>query len=91
MALPGCEVGPTTDWDLGEIRRLFEKARAMFPSTPLTLGCARPMGPLQKQVDALAVEIGFDGIAFPSEGTVAHARELGREIHFSEFCCSLMI
>jgi biotin synthase len=91
MALPGCEVGPTTDWDLGELRRLFENARAMFPGTPLTLGCARPLGPLQKQVDALAVETGFDGIAFPSEGTVARARELGRDIRFSEFCCSLMI
>ena len=91
MALPGCEVGPTADWDLPGLRRLFEKARAMFPATPVMLGCARPMGPLQKQIDALAVEAGFDGIAFPSEGTVARARRLGREIRFSEFCCSLMI
>jgi len=91
MALPGHSVGPTIGWDLGELRRLFEKARTMFPTTPLLLGCARPVGPIQKQIDALAVEIGFDGIAYPSEGTVARARELGREVRFSEFCCSLMI
>ena len=91
MPLPGCDVGPTVAWDVAALRRLFEGARAMFPTTPLLLGCARPLGRLQKQIDAVAVESGFDGIAYPSEGTVAHARQLGREIRFSEFCCSLMI
>jgi len=91
MPLPGCDVGPTVDWDLANLRRLFEKARAMFPATPLLLGCARPVGRLQKQIDALAVETGFDGIAYPSEGTAAQARQLGRSIRFSEFCCSLML
>lgn len=91
MPLPGHSIGPTTDWDLADLQRLFEKARAMFPTTPLLLGCARPAGQLQRQIDAAAVEAGFDGIAYPSEGTVAHARRLGRETRFSEFCCSLML
>ncbi len=91
MALPGHSAGPTIGWDLREVRRLFEKARMMFPKTPLLLGCARPLGPLQKQIDALALDAGFDGIAFPSEGTAARARELGRTPRFSEFCCSLLM
>jgi uncharacterized radical SAM superfamily protein len=90
MALPGCPVGETDPWDVEEVGRLFVKARAMFPATPLLLGCARPPGRLQEQVDTLAVETGFDGIAYPSEAAVARARELGRPMGFSEFCCSLM-
>jgi hypothetical protein len=91
MALPGQSVGPTAAWDLAELRRLFVRARTMFPTTPLRLGCARPVGPIQKEIDALAVEAGFDGIAYPSEGTVSRARRLGCEVRFSEFCCSLML
>jgi biotin synthase len=91
MALPGHSVGRTTAWNLAELARLFAKARAMFPTTPLLLGCARPVGPIQKEMDALAVEAGFDGIAYPSEGTVSRARRLGCEVRFSEFCCSLML
>lgn len=91
MPLPGCDVGPTVAWDVAALRRLFGRARAMFPATPLSLGCARPLGRLQKRIDAIAVESDFDGIAYPSEGTVAHARQLGHPVRFSEFCCSLMI
>ncbi|MBM3334142.1 radical SAM protein, partial [Candidatus Sumerlaeota bacterium] len=88
MPLAGCDVGPTADWDLAEVGRLFNKARATFPTTPLLLGCARPAGQLQKEIDALAVEAGFDGIAFPSEAAVARAKQSGHEICFSEMCCS---
>ena len=55
MPLPGCDVGPTDAWDLDELQRLFGGARAMFPATPLLLGCARPVGRLQRKIDRMTV------------------------------------
>ena len=38
---------------------------------------------------ALAIELGFAGIAFPAEGTVALATEAGRKPRFHEACCGV--
>jgi len=76
---------------LDELQQLFAEAREIFPDVPLLLGCARPLGPLQKEIDAAALAAGFDGIAYPSEGTVARARAMGLAVRFSEQCCALMV
>jgi biotin synthase len=77
--------------ELADLAALFQRARSQFPDTPLLLGCARPFGKLQEQLDRLAVDSGFDGIAFPAEGTVSYAREQGLTPKFSEYCCALML
>jgi len=76
--------------DTDEVRRFFRSARRRFPDTPLLLGCARPMGEVQRRIDAAALDAGFDGIAYPAEGTVTRAREMGLRPKFSELCCSLL-
>lgn len=86
----GREMGPVAVPDLTQIEALFHRARTMFPDIPLMLGCARPLGKLQRQLDSLALRAGFDGITYPSEGTVAEAENLGLRPIFSEYCCALV-
>lgn len=72
-----------------EIAELAAAARMLFPSTPLTLGCARPPGAYKRRVEQAAVDCGFNGIAYPDESTIAHALARGLEVVYSEECCSL--
>lgn len=76
---------PSTD----EVGRFFRIARSKMPSTPIILGCARPMGKYKQLVDRLAIDSGLDGIAFPADGAVAYARDNGLDIVFTEACCGL--
>jgi uncharacterized radical SAM superfamily protein len=74
---------------LAEVGRFFETARATLPSTPIMLGCERPLGDYKRAVDRLAIDAGFDGVAYPAEGTVAYARALDLEPHFVNACCGV--
>ena len=72
------------------LRSIFLKARMMFPKTPLVLGCARPGGKHKIITDSIALEAGFNGIAYPAEGIASYARRRGLEVEFQECCCSLV-
>jgi uncharacterized radical SAM superfamily protein len=74
---------------LVEIGEIFYRARITFPNTLIHLGCARPMGVMMEQVDALAVDLGLNGIAYPAPGIVAHAQDRGLVPEFHETCCSI--
>ena len=41
--------------------------------------------------DAYAVMAGFDGIAYPAQGTVQLARAVGRPIEQEHACCSISL
>lgn len=73
-----------------EIKNIFIKARKMFPKVPILLGCARPGGKHKLMTDRYALQAGLNGIAYPAEGMVKYARELGLKPSFSEYCCSLI-
>jgi uncharacterized radical SAM superfamily protein len=73
-----------------ELSDLFTRARSMFPSTPILLGCARPEGRERYGIDEVALLAGFNGIAFPAEGIVAAARGMGLRPVVSPDCCSLI-
>jgi uncharacterized radical SAM superfamily protein len=73
-----------------EIRDVIIYARKKLPDTLLLLGCARPGGKHQVQTDCYAIDAGVDGIAYPTEEAVQLAKSLGREIRWSEVCCSLI-
>jgi uncharacterized radical SAM superfamily protein len=72
-----------------EVGRFFGRARLRLPTTPIYLGCARPGGIHKRKTDRLAVDMGLNGIAYPAEGVVAHARGRGLEPTFHETCCSI--
>ena len=77
--------------DEGGVLRVMETAREMFPDSRITLGCAKTWGKMQWEFEKKALELGFDGIAYPSEGLVGLAEEMGYQVHFSETCCALAI
>jgi uncharacterized radical SAM superfamily protein len=72
-----------------EIGRFFRAARAALPDTPVSLGCARPLGPVKREIDRLAVDAGFSGIAYPAEGIVAYAESRGLRPEFHDGCCGM--
>jgi hypothetical protein len=75
----------------GDVAGILVAARAALPRTPLCLGCARPPGPYRARTDAWALEAGFNGIAFPADGTAGRARRMGLSATFARECCSLVV
>ena len=71
-----------------DVARVMAIARVMMPKTPLALGCMRPPGRHRVETDRLAIEVGVEGIAFPTEEAVELARSLGLRVSFSHLCCS---
>jgi len=72
------------------LQDIFIKTRMMFPKTPVVLGCARPGGKHKRVTDLIALEAGFNGIAYPAEGIASYARRKGLQVVFEERCCSLV-
>lgn len=89
MPLNGTPMAGVVPPSLEEIGAFFQAARTALPSTPVLLGCARPLGHLKEQIDRLAVDAGLNGIAYPAEGIVAYARERGLEPDFVNACCGV--
>jgi uncharacterized radical SAM superfamily protein len=86
LSTPMRDVEPPSPGEVGEF---FARARLRLPSTPIYLGCARPGGIHKQETDRRAVDMGLNGIAYPAEGIVAHARRRGLEPVFHEACCSI--
>ena len=89
MPLSGTGMEHTAPPPLAEVGAFFARARLALPSTPVMLGCARPLGAYKQEVDRLAVAAGLNGIAYPADGLVAHAREAGLEPVFVNACCGV--
>ena len=70
------------------IARTAATARALFPQTPLVLGCMRPKGRHRAETDVLALKAGVDGVAFPSEEAIIYAEKQGYRTAYSSFCCA---
>ncbi len=64
-------------------------ARAMFPSTPLYLGCMRPRGEYRDRLDSLALRAGVNRIVSPSRKAIDSAEALGLVATWKEECCAL--
>jgi hypothetical protein len=75
--------------DLPEVEKVLVAARVWNPDIFLSLGCAKPPGVYKRQVEMLAIDYGFNGIAFPGDATIEHACRRGLLPVFTEQCCSL--
>ncbi|MFN3813253.1 MAG: radical SAM protein [Aquificaceae bacterium] len=71
-----------------ESAHVFLYARRRLPSKPIVLGCARPAGEDRIKTDIYALYAGLNGITFPAEGILTHAKEMGFEPIVSQNCCS---
>jgi uncharacterized radical SAM superfamily protein len=74
-----------------DVAKVFVAARQCITDAPVQLGCIRPAGLHKLMTDAYAVMAGFDGIAYPAEGTVALARAIGRPVEQEHACCSISL
>jgi uncharacterized radical SAM superfamily protein len=74
--------------DLPAVMDVMAEARRMFPHLRITLGCAKLGGKKQRQLEEHALALGFNGMAYPSEGIVEQAIELGYDVAKSEWCCA---
>lgn len=89
MPLTGTPMASAPPPPLNEIGAFFENARKTLPATPIMLGCARPLGPTKPAIDRLAIDAGFNGIAYPSDGVAAYARAKNLEPSFINACCGV--
>lgn len=90
MPLYGTAMAGVSPPPLDDIGRFFEAARRALPAaTPVTLGCARPLGPVKREIDRLAVDAGLSGIAYPADGIVAYAESRGLVPAFHDACCGV--
>ena len=89
MPLSGTGMADVTPPPLAEIGDFFASARKAMPTTPVMLGCARPLGTLKVQIDKLAVQAGLNGIAYPADGVVAYAESHGLESEYQNACCGV--
>lgn len=71
------------------VARVFQAARELLPDIPLALGCARPPGLYARTVERLAVDAGFNAIAYPARETVDYVYSLGYTVTYQETCCGL--
>jgi lipoyl synthase len=85
----GTGMGDMNPPSLKEIEEVLGYARRENPLIFLNLGCARPPGMYKRQVERIAIECGFNGIAFPSEEAIECAMHKGLTPVFTEVCCSL--
>ncbi|MBI4456612.1 MAG: radical SAM protein [Acidobacteria bacterium] len=89
MPLTGTPMALARPPRMDQIADFFQLTRKELPATPVMLGCARPLGDLKVAIDRLAIDVGFNGIAYPAEGIVEYARMQSLEPHFVNACCGV--
>lgn len=89
VPLTGTPMGHLEPPDTDEVVEFFATSRMAMPDTRVHLGCARPLGEMKVDLDKAAVDLGFNGIAYPAEGTIAYAESLGVTARFYDGCCSM--
>ncbi len=73
-----------------EISKISAIARILNPSIPIRMGCIRPAHPWKAAMEKGAIDSGINTIAYPLQGTIDYAKEMGLDTKFIEMCCSLI-
>ena len=73
-----------------ETSRISAVARILNPSTPIRMGCIRPAHPWKAEMEKGCIDSGVNTIAYPLQGTIEYAKEIGLKTRFVEMCCSLL-
>ncbi len=71
------------------IGKIITVARLSMETTPILLGCARPIGEHKVESDRYAIQSGVNGIAYISQEGVILAKGMGLSPVFKDICCSL--
>jgi len=70
--------------------RISAIARILNPSIPIRMGCIRPAHSSKAEAEKGFILSGVNTIAYPLQGTIEYAKEIGLKIRFVEMCCSLI-
>jgi hypothetical protein len=73
-----------------ETSKISAIARILNPKIPIRMGCIRPAHPSKAEMEKGFIESGINTIAYPLQGTIDYAKEIGLETKFIEMCCSLI-
>ena len=73
-----------------ETSRISAAARILNPRIPIRMGCIRPAHPSKAEMEKGFIDSGINTIAYPLQGTIDYAKEIGLETKFVELCCSLI-
>jgi uncharacterized radical SAM superfamily protein len=73
-----------------ETSRISAIARILNPKIPIRMGCIRPAHPSKLKMEKGFIDSGVNTIAYPLQGTIEYAKEIGLETKFIEMCCSLI-
>ena len=73
-----------------ETSRISAIARILNPIVPIRMGCIRPAHPWKAEMEKGFILSGVNTIAYPLQGTIDYAKEMGFETKFVEMCCSLI-
>ncbi len=76
--------------NLDEISKISAIARILNPGIPIRIGCVRPAHPWKAAMRKGAIDSGINTIAYPLQGTMDYAKEIGLNTKFIEMCCSLI-
>ena len=87
MPIPGTPMERTRPPGFRDIARILSSVRIRMPDIPVFLGCARDRS--RKEIDALALRCGVNGIVLPSEDAQRLAEEYGLDITWKRTCCSV--
>jgi lipoyl synthase len=72
-----------------ETSRISAVARILNPNIPIRMGCIRPAHPSKGEMEKGFILSGVNTIAYPLQGTIEYAKEIGLQTKFIEMCCSL--
>jgi len=73
-----------------ETSKISAIARILNPSIPIRMGCIRPAHPSKAEMEKGFILSGVNTIAYPLQGTIDYAKEIGLKTEFVEMCCSLI-
>jgi uncharacterized radical SAM superfamily protein len=65
-------------------------SRILNPTIPIRMGCIRPAHPWKTEMEKGSIDSGVNTIAYPLQGTIDYAKDIGLETKFIEMCCSLI-
>ncbi len=73
-----------------ETSKISAIARILNPMIPIRMGCIRPAHPWKAEMEKGLIDSGVNTIAYPLQGTIDYAKEIGLETESIEMCCSLI-
>jgi uncharacterized radical SAM superfamily protein len=75
--------------NIHDIEKLFNFARLLFPTTELSLGCMRPRGKFNQDIEEAAIKAGINRIVIPSAQSVQRLNTNNSKLMKYDACCAI--